>query len=209
MKPEILLFDEPTSALDPTMVGEVLSVIRSLAEEGMTMMIVTHEMKFAHDVSNRVFYMDGGGIYEDGTPEQIFEHPEKDRTRRFIRRLKTMELEITDAEPDYPALLKKLEQFGKTAMLSAETLRHTVLVFEELVMQLVLQELRKRNDGFPIRISIEHSDVDGSVELDVVYGGARFDPLTEGDPLSAMIVEKLAKETQYLFDTENRVRAVF
>ncbi len=71
MQPEMILFDEPTSALDPTMVGEVLQVIRNLAGEGMTMMIVTHEMKFARDVSNRVFYMDEGGIYEDGTPEQI------------------------------------------------------------------------------------------------------------------------------------------
>ena len=89
MKPEILLFDEPTSALDPTMIGEVLSVIRSLAKEGMTMMIVTHEMKFAQEVSNRVFYMDDGGIYEDGTAEQIFEHPEKELTRRFIQRFRT------------------------------------------------------------------------------------------------------------------------
>ena len=88
MKPEILLFDEPTSALDPTMIGEVLAVIRTLAKEGMTMMIVTHEMKFAQEVSNRVFYMDDGGIYEDGTPEQIFEHPEKELTRRFIEKFK-------------------------------------------------------------------------------------------------------------------------
>ena len=71
MQPEIILFDEPTSALDPTMVGEVLSVIRKLADDGMTMMIVTHEMQFAKDVSNRVFYMDEGGIYEEGSPEQI------------------------------------------------------------------------------------------------------------------------------------------
>ena len=77
MEPKVLLFDEPTSALDPTMVGEVLAVIRNLARQGMTMMIVTHEMKFAREVSNRVFYMDEGIIYEEGTPEQIFEHPEK------------------------------------------------------------------------------------------------------------------------------------
>ena len=71
MDPEIILFDEPTSALDPTMVGEVETVIRNLAKKGLTMMIVTHEMRFAREVANRVFYMDDGGIYEDGTPEQI------------------------------------------------------------------------------------------------------------------------------------------
>lgn len=85
MKPEILLVDEPTSALDPSMKTEVLSVIRSLADEGMTMMIVTHEMSFAREVSNRIFYMDEGLIYEEGSPEQIFDHPRKEKTRRFIR----------------------------------------------------------------------------------------------------------------------------
>src|SRR5205814_1772214 len=84
MEPEIVLFDEPTSALDPTMVSEVLSVIRRLARDGMTMAIVTHEMEFARDVSSRVFYMDEGLIYEEGTPEQIFERPQKAKTKAFI-----------------------------------------------------------------------------------------------------------------------------
>ena len=75
MHPDVILFDEPTSALDPTMVGEVLSVIRQLAKSGLTMLIVTHEMRFARDVSTRIFFMNEGIIYEDGTPEQIFEHP--------------------------------------------------------------------------------------------------------------------------------------
>ena len=84
MDPEILLFDEPTSALDPTMVGEVLSVIKDLAKTGMTMLIVTHEMGFARDVSTRVFYMDQGGVYEDGTPADIFNAPKKPRTIDFV-----------------------------------------------------------------------------------------------------------------------------
>ena len=84
MDPEILLFDEPTSALDPTMVGEVLSVIKDLAKTGMTMLIVTHEMGFARDVSTRVFYMDQGVIYEDGTPMQIFNAPQKPKTVDFV-----------------------------------------------------------------------------------------------------------------------------
>ena len=84
MDPEILLFDEPTSALDPTMVGEVLAVIKDLAKTGMTMLIVTHEMGFARDVSTRVFYMDQGVIYEDGTPAQIFQSPQKPKTVDFV-----------------------------------------------------------------------------------------------------------------------------
>ena len=86
MEPEILLFDEPTSALDPQMVGEVLSVMRTLAKEGLTMIIVTHEMAFARDVSNHVVYMAGGVIEEEGAPADIFGNPQKDSTKEFLSR---------------------------------------------------------------------------------------------------------------------------
>ena len=86
MNPEILLFDEPTSALDPEMVGEVLSVMQTLAQEGMTMLVVTHEMAFARDVSNRVVYMKEGVICEEGTPQQIFENPQRHETKEFLSR---------------------------------------------------------------------------------------------------------------------------
>ena len=86
MQPEVLLFDEPTSALDPQMVGEVLAVMRQLASEGLTMIVVTHEMAFAKDVSTHVVYMADGVICEEGTPEGIFEHPKEARTREFLER---------------------------------------------------------------------------------------------------------------------------
>ena len=85
MKPEILFFDEPTSALDPLLTGEVLRVIRSLADEHMTMVIVTHEMPFARAVSDRVVFLDGGVIVEQGSPEQVFENPQQERTREFLK----------------------------------------------------------------------------------------------------------------------------
>lgn len=84
MNPEVILFDEPTSALDPQMVGEVLSVMKELAKEGMTMLVVTHEMNFARDVSTKVVYMKDGLIWEEGTPEKIFTNPEKIETREFL-----------------------------------------------------------------------------------------------------------------------------
>lgn len=87
MDPEVLLFDEPTSALDPEMVGEVLSVMRELAASGLTMLVVTHEMAFARDVSKRVIFMDDGLIAESGTPEDIFGHPKQPRTREFLSRI--------------------------------------------------------------------------------------------------------------------------
>ena len=88
MEPEILLFDEPTSALDPEMVGEVLNVMQTLAQEGMTMLVVTHEMAFARDVSNRVVYMKEGVICEEGSPQQIFENPQRQETQEFLSRFR-------------------------------------------------------------------------------------------------------------------------
>lgn len=86
MNPDVMLFDEPTSALDPEMVGEVLSVMKQLADEGMTMIVVTHEMGFAKDVADRVIFMADGAIVEEGTPEKIFTNPENDRTKEFLKR---------------------------------------------------------------------------------------------------------------------------
>ena len=85
LNPEILFFDEPTSALDPELTGEILKVIKELAKEKMTMVIVTHEMKFAHDVSDCVMFMDSGVVCEQGTPEQVFEHPQHERTKEFLQ----------------------------------------------------------------------------------------------------------------------------
>ena len=85
MNPQVMLFDEPTSALDPEMVGEVLDVMKNLAKEGMTMVVVTHEMGFSKEVANRVLFMADGVILEEGTPEEIFEHPQHERTKAFIK----------------------------------------------------------------------------------------------------------------------------
>ncbi|WP_037290100.1 amino acid ABC transporter ATP-binding protein [Saccharibacillus sacchari] len=87
LEPEVILFDEPTSALDPELVGEVLEVIRAIAREGITMIVVTHEMGFARDVANRVVFMDGGVIVEEGTPDEVFQHPKEERTKQFLRRI--------------------------------------------------------------------------------------------------------------------------
>ena len=87
MGPDVMLFDEPTSALDPEMVGEVLEVMRELAEAGMTMVVVTHEMGFAREVSNRVIFLDEGMILEEGTPEQVFDHPQNERLRSFLSKV--------------------------------------------------------------------------------------------------------------------------
>ena len=87
MDPEVILFDEPTSALDPEMVGEVLDVMKELATSGITMICVTHEMGFAREVASRVLFMDGGVIAEDGTPEEVFDHPKNERLKEFLSKI--------------------------------------------------------------------------------------------------------------------------
>jgi len=93
MNPILMLFDEPTSALDPELVGEVLTVIRDLARDGMTMLVVTHEMTFARDVGTRLLFMDGGRVVEDQVPGAFFDQPETDRARAFLRRVNSRETE--------------------------------------------------------------------------------------------------------------------
>ncbi len=123
--------DEPTSALDPTMVGEVQAVIRDLAKTGKTMMIVTHEMNFAKAISNRIFYMDEGGIYEDGTPEQIFEHPEQENTRRFVRKLKVLELNINSRDYDFLGFASQIDVWCSKNQITPKLKNRIQLIFEE------------------------------------------------------------------------------
>ena len=194
MNPEIILFDEPTSALDPTMVGEVLSVIRSLAKQGLTMMIVTHEMKFARDVSTRIFYMDQGEIYEDGSPEQIFEHPQKERTRQFIRRLKVLDINIDSPDFDFIGINNRMEQFGRKNLISPRTILRMQSVFEELCVQ---QLLPRAGNEVAMRLIVEYSEDDNLTELTLRYGGLSFNPLDEGDELSAMLVKGACSRYEY------------
>lgn len=130
MDPEIILFDEPTSALDPSMVSEVLGVIKSLAAKGMTMMVVTHEMRFARDISNRVFYMDQGIIYEDATPEQIFEHPVGERTKVFINRIRECSYTV-EAQNDFYGMMGQFVNFGQRHNFSRAALDNVNHIIEE------------------------------------------------------------------------------
>ena len=129
--PEIILFDEPTSALDPLTVGEVEEVIAKLAKKGCTMMLVTHSMDFARSVSNRVIYLDKGGVYEDGTPEQIFNNPQKERTRKFIRRLACLEMIITDASKNINEEIGKIMTFCSEKEIEANRTMNVCNAYEE------------------------------------------------------------------------------
>ena len=198
MEPEIILFDEPTSALDPTMVGEVLSVIRGLPRQGMTMMIVTHEMKFARDVSTRIFYMDQGEIYEDGTPEQIFEHPKRERTRIFIRQLKVLHVEKISRDFDFPAFMTRLEEFGRKQQFSQRQIYAMQLVVEEALMQKLLPAAGEAEEK-DISLDVEYSERDNLVQMRFSYHGPSFHPFGDEEDLSGRIIKGMSKEMEHKF----------
>ena len=194
MEPEIILFDEPTSALDPTMVGEVQAVIKDLARKGLTMIIVTHEMRFAREVANRVFYMDEGGIYEDGTPEQIFDHPKKEKTARFIRQIKVLENQISSKDFDFIGFISELEEFGRRSMISQKVIYRAQVVFEELCVQLVLPQLQ---DAFQMLVTTEYDPAEELVTMQIRYSGERFDPRTSDDLLPLKLAQNAAEHIDY------------
>ena len=199
MDPDIILLDEPTSALDPTMVGEVQAVIRELAKSGKTMMIVTHEMNFARAISNRVFYMDQGGIYEDGTPEQIFDHPEKELTRRFIRRLKVLELHIQSRDYDFLGMQSEIQQYCIRSQILPRTASRLQLAFEEIVQQMLIP-------GMPtpdIELTVEYSEAEDSVVLIIQYGGEPFNVLEQGDELSLAVLKSTVAEMRYSWQEDD------
>ena len=134
MHPNILLFDEPTSALDPTMVSEVLNVMKTLAQQGMTMMVVTHEMGFAKNVSNRVFYMNEGVIYEEGTPEQIFTNPQREKTKIFINQLRQYIYDIQSANYDYHQMVAQIEAFCRKYGVNEDSIDRLIHVVEESIL---------------------------------------------------------------------------
>ncbi len=193
MDPDIILLDEPTSALDPTMVGEVQAVIRDLAGTGKTMMIVTHEMAFARAICSRVFYMDEGGVYEDGTPEQIIDHPRKEKTRRFVRRLKVLEIRIGDPVYDYPGTMGMIGEYCARNRISGKMATRIHLVFEELVHQMLVPVLRSPG----VRMAVEYSEDEENARVAISYGGEAHNVLKDGDELSLAVLRSTRAETEY------------
>jgi polar amino acid transport system ATP-binding protein len=188
MEPEVVLFDEPTSALDPTMIGEVMAVIRNLTKTGLTIVIVTHEMDFARDISNRVFYMDEKGIYEDGSPEQIFENPQKPKTQAFIYRIRSFHFEITSADFDNFEMLSGIDNFCFRHAMDEATAKKVRRIAEELVINIVVPKFAQGS------LTISYSEKQEKYEVVVSYPGENIDALeTAEDDLAAMMVRGTAK----------------
>jgi len=200
MEPEVILFDEPTSALDPTMTSEVLAVIRRLAKEGMTMVIVTHEMEIARNISTRVFYMDEGFIYEEGTPQQIFENPQREKTREFINRVRRYTYRITSKDYDLYAMNAEIEAFCEKHLLSRRICHNVLLLAEEV--------LGLQRDFSDITLSLAYSEKDDRLEFIFESAGEPADPLEEGereDDLGIILIKSRCDSIQYKYENGKNI----
>ena len=194
MNPEVVLFDEPTSALDPTMVGEVLAAIRSFSRQGVTMVVVTHEMEFARDVADRVFFLADGGICEAGTPEQIFEHPQQARTAAFVNQLRTFHCRITSHHFDLLAERAQLELLAAKYITDHKRVSRLALLFEELTMYLLAACYP---GGAPpeLELTFAYSGKSGECVFTAMCGGVPLTELAstgEEDEMRVLLLQKLS-----------------
>lgn len=201
MNPKVILFDEPTSALDPTMVGEVLAVIRMLAKRNLTMIIVTHEMNFAKEVATKILFFADGGIYEQGTPEEIFENPKREKTIAFIQRQKYFHYEIDNKDFDLPEMQNKILLFAEKYGLKNKYTYRLQLCCEEIIYEM-LNGAYSGGDKVSLVIDIIYSEASKNSEFKVVCAGGEYNPFAVADEdseaeLGVTILKNLTQEISH------------
>ena len=198
--PNILLLDEPTSALDPNSVSIIENLILNLVKDGKTILMVTHSMKLAKDVSNRVFYLDEGIIYEEGTPEEIFKNPKKINTQSFINSQNSIEFTI-DKFFDYNNAIQKLIEFCEKHNIGIRRSNRIILVFEE-IKQILFEKYN--NPDIVIRIGL-NNDI---TNMNIKYKGEKFDIRNTGNDISLKLIEGIATKIDYSFNENEEYQNV-
>ena len=193
MNPKVLLFDEPTSALDPSMVSEVLAVIRNLASSGVTMLVVTHEMTFAREVSNRIFYLDEGTVYEEGSPSDIFERPARKKTRLFVHNIRCFDWHSPDGSMDYPGLRGELERFAYRCVLSPRLMNLLNIILEETTTLLS----QAAAPAAEIHIHVEVPERKGEAQVEIRWKGKPANILEEADEYSSSLIHHVCPNVVY------------
>ncbi len=214
MEPKVLLLDEPTSALDPTMVGEVLAMIRMLAKRDMTMLIVTHEMNFAREVANRVLFFADGGIYEEGTPGEIFDHPKGEKTSAFIHRLKSFSFAVKRRDFDLMEMQGGIRLFAEKYGIKPKLDYRLQLCCEELIYEM-LNGCYEAAGPVDILIEVSYAESTNSTLISLSSGGGNFNPFDnagkdeEQTHLGVTVLRKIAREIDYRYsEGRNRIEIV-
>ncbi|MBO7677584.1 MAG: amino acid ABC transporter ATP-binding protein [Erysipelotrichaceae bacterium] len=193
MDPQIILFDEPISALDPTMVDEVKAVIRDLTHSGKTMLIVTHDMDFARTIAKRVFYMEEGGIYEEGDPDRIFLDPQREKTRQFVNKLKVLNFRIDTKEYDFYGAYTNINEYCLKNQISYIKNNHIQSIFEELCQGILLHRL----DDYKVDFKVVYSQKENDVQIQASYGNEAFNALEDEDDISVKMIKGFSSSISY------------
>lgn len=198
MGSRILLLDEPTSALDPTMVGEVQGVLRLLAKDGLTMLIVTHRMRLARDIASRTFFLHKGHLLEDDTPDKIFKHPQHPETQTFVQQIHTLRFDIASRRFDFYDMMSQIRQFCLRYALP-EKMDPITHIVEEMLLLL-------DHYNSPVHIEVNHSELSGASSVVILHQGESLSPLErpEADELAVMIVRGMSSN----IDTEQTPEGV-
>ncbi len=205
MNPKVILFDEPTSALDPTMVGEVLAVIRMLAKQNLTMIIVTHEMNFAKEVATKILFFADGGIYEQGTPEEIFENPKREKTIAFIQRQKYFHYEIDTKNFDLMEMQNKILLFAEKYGLKAKYINRLQLCCEETIY-LLLDNVYQNAEKISVIVDIIYAEATKKSEFKILCVGREYNPFAEiestdfEDNLGLTILQNVAQDLSHAYE---------
>lgn len=205
MEPEIMLFDEPTSALDPTMVGEVLATIRLLSKKGLTMIVVTHEMNFAKSFADRVLFFADKGIYEQGSPKEIFENPQKEKTIAFIQKIKNFDYHISSKDFDIMEMQGGIHNFCDKYGLDNKMLNKIQLYCEEISEEM----LEHMKGNIDIDISLTYSEEDKKINVNFTWNEDIGNPLdNSNDEVRGMILKKISTKAVYSFDEKYMLKVV-
>lgn len=210
MEPEVMLFDEPTSALDPTMVGEVLATLRLLAKRDMTMVIVTHEMTFAREIATRVLYLDEQGIYEEGTPAEIFEMPKREKTRNFIHKMKYFAAHIENRNFDLMQLQGGIRGFADRYGIDDKRAYRLQLCTEELVYEMLdgiqekeTAEKSRNHQNADMDVTVSYDEQEKKTAISLRCKGGCYNPFAEkedaGIHLGVTILQHTASRLEHRY----------
>ncbi len=203
MKPEIILFDGPDSALNPAVASELTYVINQLVSHGATIMIATHDLRFARGVASRILYMDEGIICEEGKPQDILENPKSDKTRAFVKHRSVLSLPVESAAYDFFAMSDSLQNFGRENKLSKKQMRNMQCIYEEVfALGIVLNGA----PDFPFDLNVEYEEATDKLEIRLNWSGREYNPLENGDESSLKLVNEALSDSSFSYKAgENRL----
>ncbi len=193
MKPSVILMDEPTSALDQTMRGEVEAVIRMMKDKGHTIVIVSHEMEFVKSICNRICFINKGVVFEEGTPEEIFENPKQDETRRFIKALRVLDINIESKSFDFIGMQTTIREFAYRNGIPHSYVARLLSIMEELSQMVIIQP----NEENRLFCSFEYNNKESVIEGEISFTGEEFDPDNPTYFISWPIIQRRATEVSY------------